>query len=115
MIGAAKMGMDIRLAGPKQCWPREARVEQAWAIARETGARITLTEDAEAAVRGCDFVYTDVWVSMGEYPALWGERINLMLPYQATGVLIAMTDIPNTQFILLLPPLHIPHHNLTTN
>src|SRR5438309_7394042 len=61
MIGAAKMGMDIRLAGPKQCWPRQARIDQAWAVARQTGARITLTEDAEAAVRGCDFLYTDVW------------------------------------------------------
>src|SRR5438874_10148617 len=60
MIGAAKMGMDIRLAGPKQCWPREARVDQASAVARQSGARITLTEDAEAAVRGCDFLYTDV-------------------------------------------------------
>src|SRR3989475_4567971 len=56
MIGAAKMGMDIRLAGPKQCWPRQARIDQAWAVARQTGARITLTEDAEAAVRGCDFL-----------------------------------------------------------
>src|SRR2546428_3947584 len=57
MIGAAKMGMDIRLAGPKQCWPRQARIDQAWAVARQTGARITLTEDAEAAVRGCEFLY----------------------------------------------------------
>ncbi|TMC83412.1 MAG: ornithine carbamoyltransferase [Chloroflexi bacterium] len=71
MIGAAKMGMDIRLAGPRQCWPREARVDQARAVARQTGARITLTEDAGAAVRGCDFLYTDVWVSMGESYDLW--------------------------------------------
>jgi ornithine carbamoyltransferase len=106
MIGAAKMGMDIRLAGPKQCWPREARVDQAWAIARETGARITLTEDTEAAVRGCDFLYTDVWVSMGESPDLWGERIKLMLPYQVTRNLMAMTDNPNTKFMHCLPALH---------
>src|SRR5438105_14221314 len=59
MIGAAKMGMDIRLGGPQQCWPQEARVEQVWAVAKQTGARITLTEDGEAAVKGCDFLYTD--------------------------------------------------------
>src|SRR5215471_1170701 len=106
MIGAAKMGMDIRLAGPKQCWPREARVDQARAIARETGARITLTDDAEAAVRGCDFLYTDVWVSMGESPDLWGERIELMLAYQVTRRLMAMTGNPNTKFMHCLPALH---------
>src|SRR5215469_2425384 len=106
MIGAAKMGMDIRLAGPRQCWPREARVDEARAIARETGARITLTEDAEAAVRGCDFLYTDVWVSMGESPDLWGERIELMLPYQVTRRLMAMTGNPNTKFMHCLPALH---------
>jgi ornithine carbamoyltransferase len=106
MIGAAKMGMDIRLAGPKQCWPPEARVDQAWAIARQTGAHITLTEDAEVAVRDCDFLYTDVWVSMGESPHLWGERINLMLPYQVNSKLMAMTGNPQTKFMHCLPALH---------
>src|SRR6266481_7199497 len=76
MIGAAKMGMDIRLAGPKQSWPQQKRVEEAQTLARKSGAHITLTEDAEAAVRGCDFLYTDVWVSMGASPDLWGERIH---------------------------------------
>jgi ornithine carbamoyltransferase len=106
MLGAAKMGIDIRLAGPKQCWPPEARVDQAWAVARETGARITLTENAEAAVRGCDFLYTDVWVSMGESPDLWGERIKLMLPYQVDSRLMAMTENPHTKFMHCLPALH---------
>lgn len=106
MIGAAKMGMDIRLAGPKQCWPRDARVDQAWAIARQTGAHITLTEDAEAGVRDCDFLYTDVWVSMGESPHLWGERINLMLPYQVNSKLMAMTGNSQTKFMHCLPALH---------
>ena len=106
MIGAAKMGMDIRLAGPKQCWPREARVDQASAVARQSGARITLTEDAEAAVRGCDFLYTDVWVSMGESPHLWDERIELMLPYQVNSKLMAMTGNAQTKFMHCLPALH---------
>jgi ornithine carbamoyltransferase len=106
MIGAAKMGMDIRLAGPRQCWPREARVDQVRAVAQETGARITVTEDAEAAVRGCDFLYTDVWVSMGESSDLWGKRMQLMLPYQVNSRLIAMTNNPHTKFMHCLPALH---------
>jgi ornithine carbamoyltransferase len=106
VIGAAKMGMDIRLAGPKQCWPLQSRVDQAFAIARETGARITLTEDAGAAVRDCDFLYTDVWVSMGESHHMWGERIKLMLPYQVNTALMAMTNNPHTKFMHCLPALH---------
>ena len=106
MIGAAKMGMDIRLAGPRQTWPAETRVSQARAIAAETEARIALTEDAEAAVRGCDFLYTDVWVSMGEAPDLWDERIKQMLPYQVNSKLMAMTQNPVTKFMHCLPALH---------
>jgi ornithine carbamoyltransferase len=106
MIGAAKMGMDIRLAGPKQSWPQQKRVEEAQTLARESGAHITLTEDAEAAVRGCDFLYTDVWVSMGASPDLWGERIHQMLRYQVNTRLMAMTNNPNTKFMHCLPALH---------
>ncbi len=106
LVGAAKMGMDIRLAGPRQCWPRKARLDQMYALARETGARITLTDDAETAAKGCDFLYTDVWVSMGGSPALWDERIKLMLPYQINSKLMALTQNPNTKFMHCLPALH---------
>src|SRR5438309_2104588 len=106
MIGAAKMGMDLRLAGPKQCWPQEVRLEQARAVASETGGHITLTEDAKVAVKGCDFLYTDVWVSMGESPNVWGERIKLMLPYQVNSTLMALTGNPRTKFMHCLPALH---------
>ena len=106
MIGAAKMGMDMRLAGPEQTWPTEARVSQARAIAEESGGRITLTEDARVAVRGCDFLYTDVWVSMGEPSDLWGERIKQMLPYQVNSQLMAATQNPATKFMHCLPALH---------
>lgn len=106
MIGAAKMGMDMRLAGPRQTWPAEARVSQARALAEETGGRITLTEDTDVAVRGCDFLYTDVWVSMGEPSDLWGERIKEMLPYQVNSVLLAATQNPTTKFMHCLPALH---------
>jgi len=106
MIGGAKMGMDVRLAGPKECWPRQERVEQVSAIAKESGAHITVTEDAEAAVRGCDFLYTDVWVSMGESPDLWSKRIQQMLPYQVNSHLMALANNPNTKFMHCLPAFH---------
>src|SRR5579859_3010009 len=106
MICAAKMGMDIRLAGPRSSWPKPERVDQVLAVARQTGARMTLTEDAMAAVRGCDFLYTDIWVSMGESPDLWGERIKQMLPYQVNSKLMGATGNPDTRFMHCLPSLH---------
>jgi ornithine carbamoyltransferase len=106
MIGAAKLGLDLRLAGPRSCWPDAARLDRAVAIAQETGASITVTEDAEAAVDGCDFLYTDVWVSMGEPAELWAERIEQMLPYQVNSRLMALTHNPNTKFMHCLPALH---------
>jgi len=106
MIGAVKMGMDIRLAGPKQCWPQEARMDEVLAIAQVTGASITVTDDAEIAVKGCDFLYTDVWVSMGEPLELWENRIKQMLPYQVNTELMTKTGNPGTKFLHCLPALH---------
>ena len=106
MIAAAKLGMDIRLAGPQQCWPAQAAVEQAMVMAAESGARITLTEDVEKAVQGCDFLHTDVWVSTGSSSKLWGERINLMLPYQVNSCIMTLTQNPNVKFMHCLPSLH---------
>jgi ornithine carbamoyltransferase len=106
MVGAAKMGMDIRLAGPASSWPAQSRIHELSALAQETGAAITVTEDVETAVRGCDFLYTDVWVSMGEAPDLWAERIKTMQPYQVNSALMAMTNNPNTKFMHCLPALH---------
>ena len=106
MIGAAKIGMDLRLAGPRQTWPTETRLSEARAIAAETGGRISLSENAEDAVRGCDFLYTDVWVSMGEASDLWEKRIKQMLPYQVNSQLMAKTHNPATKFMHCLPALH---------
>jgi ornithine carbamoyltransferase len=106
MIGAARLGMDIRLAGPQVCWPAQRYLAQAQTFANESGARITVTEDAEQAVKGCDFLYTDVWVSMGDAPDLWGSRIQQMLPYQVNSKLMEMTENPHTRFMHCLPALH---------
>ncbi|SIR25579.1 ornithine carbamoyltransferase [Rhizobium sp. RU35A] len=106
LIGGAKMGMDIRLCAPKPCWPSAEIREEASAIAAETGARIMITEDIGRAVANVDFVYTDVWVSMGEAKEKWAERIKLLTPYQVNAVLMARTGNPRVRFMHCLPAFH---------
>ncbi len=106
MIGAAKMGMDFRSAAPKALFPSDDLVKQAHEIAKKTGAKITLTEDAKAAVKDCDFLYTDVWVSMGEPDSVWEERIKLLKPYQVNKALMDATGNPNVKFLHCLPSFH---------
>jgi len=106
LIGGAKMGMDVRLCAPKSLWPGQAIRDEADAIAVQTGARITITEDVDAAVAGVDFVYTDVWVSMGEPKEKWAERIKLLAPYQVNADVMAQTGNPRTKFMHCLPAFH---------
>jgi len=106
LSGAALIGMDIRLGAPRACWPKEELVEQCRQIAEQTGARITLTEDPEEAARDCDFVYTDVWVSMGEPDSVWEERIKLLTPYRVTSKIMAATNNPHAKFMHCLPAFH---------
>jgi ornithine carbamoyltransferase len=106
MVGAAKMGMDFRAAAPKKYWPEQTLVDTCLGIARETGAQITLTENVKAAVKGVDFVYTDVWLSMGEAASLWDERIREMLPFQVNGKLMELTGNPHVKFLHCLPSFH---------
>ncbi len=106
MVGAAKMGMDFRAGAPKSCQPDAALVAECQKIALETGAKITITDDVNVAVKGVDFIYTDVWVSMGEPDAVWIERINLLKPYQVNLQLMKATGNPNTKFLHCLPAFH---------
>ncbi len=106
LVGAALIGMDIRLGAPKPCWPDEALVAQCREIAGRTGAMITLTEDVELAAQGCDFVYTDVWLSMGEPESAWAERIKLLEPYRVTSEVMASTRNPHAKFMHCLPAFH---------
>lgn len=106
LVGAAKMGMDIRLVAPKAFWPEEQLVEECQAIAQSTGAKITLTEDVAEGVKGCDFLYTDVWVSMGEAPEAWDERVAVMKPYQVNMDVIKLTGNPQVKFMHCLPAFH---------
>lgn len=108
LIGGTKMGMDVRLAGPKEYWPKPERIAMVQTIANETGARITITEDPVEAVNGCDFIYTDVWVSMGEPEEYWEKRVKQrqMLPYQVNSLLMAQTNNAQVKFMHCLPANH---------
>ena len=106
LIGGAQMGMDVRLCAPKNCWPVASIQADARAIAEQTGARITITEDIDAAVQGVDFIYTDVWVSMGEPQEKWAERIELLMPYQVNAELMAKAGNPRVKFMHCLPAFH---------
>jgi len=106
MVGAAKMGMDVRICGPANLQPEEELVAQCREIAKETGAKITITDDAKAGVKGCDFLYTDVWVSMGEPDEVWKERIEILKPFQVNAELMAATGNAASKFMHCLPAYH---------
>lgn len=106
MVGASKMGMDFRAAAPKSVQPDEALVEKCREIAKSTGAKITITDNVDEAVKGVDFLYTDVWVSMGEPAHVWDERIGLLKPYQVNMEVIKKTGNTKVKFLHCLPAFH---------
>ena len=106
MLAGALMGMDVRLGAPKHLWPVDDLVAKANDLATASGGKVTLTEDPQAAVRGTDFVHTDVWASMGEPDSVWAERIKLLLPYQVNAALMAATENPKAKFLHCLPSFH---------
>jgi ornithine carbamoyltransferase len=106
LVGGAKLGMDVRIAAPPSLWPSQRFVALALEVAGETGARITITADVAEAVRGCDVLATDVWVSMGEPDEAWAERIELLRPYQVNAETMALTGNPDVKFLHCLPAFH---------
>jgi len=106
LIGAAKMGMDFRSVAPKSVQPEDGLVDQAKGIATTTGAKITVTDDLREGVSSCDFLYTDVWVSMGEPEEVWKQRIELLKPYQVSLEVMDMTGNPRVKFMHCLPAFH---------
>lgn len=106
LIGGAKMGLDVRLCAPKMCWPSEEIQAEARMLAIESKARISITENIDEAVQNVDFIYTDVWLSMGEPKEKWGERIELLLPYQVNAEVLRKTGNPRIRFMHCLPAFH---------
>jgi ornithine carbamoyltransferase len=106
MVAGCKFGMDVRLCAPEHLWPHDDLVKTCRAIAEQTGARLTLTADVDEGVSGVDYLYTDVWVSMGEDKSVWAERIDLLKPYQINMDVVRRTGNPNVRFLHCLPAFH---------
>jgi len=106
LVGGAIMGMDVRLCAPKECWPADELVNQCKEIAKNSGAHITITDNLEDGVKGVDFLYADVWVSMGEAAEVWDERIKLLKPYQVNMDAVKLTGNPKVKFLHCLPAFH---------
>jgi len=106
LVGGAKLGMDVRIAAPKSLWPSDEFTTLAEEIAEETGAEITIIDDAAEGVKGADVLFTDVWVSMGEPDEVWAERIALLSPYQVNAEMMKLTGNPDVKFMHCLPAFH---------
>jgi ornithine carbamoyltransferase len=106
MVMGCKMGMDVRLCAPEALWPAADLVGACRDIAAETGARLTLTQSVDEGVKGVDYLYTDVWVSMGEAKEVWDQRIQLLKPYQVNMDAVKKTGNPNVKFMHDLPSFH---------
>ena len=106
LVAGAMMGMDVRIVAPQRLWNRQEIIVEAQRIGDATGARITHTESTEDGVAGADFLYTDVWVSMGEPKEVWSERIDLLRDYQVNAALVKATGNPDVRFMHCLPAFH---------
>lgn len=106
LVGGSKLGMDMRLCAPRELWPAEDLVERCRDWAAASGGAVTLTEDPAEGVRGVDYLYTDVWVSMGEDPSVWEERVEKLRPYQVNGRILELTGNPEVGFLHCLPAFH---------
>ncbi len=106
LLVGSKLGMDVRIGAPKELWPSDELVEMCRGFAQHSGARITITDDPHEAVKGVDFIHTDVWVSMGEPIESWGERIDMLLPFQVNSELMAASGNQRVRFMHCLPAFH---------
>ena len=106
LLAGALMGMDVRIGAPKELWPDDSVITRAHELAERSGARILLTDNPQQAVAGVDFIHTDVWVSMGEPPEIWQQRIDLLRPYRVSAELMAASGRPQTKFMHCLPAFH---------
>jgi ornithine carbamoyltransferase len=106
LVGGSKLGMDMRLCAPRELWPTDDLVARCRDWAQASGGQVTLTDEPAEGVRGADFLYTDVWVSMGEDPSVWEERVTLLRPYQVNREIVELTGNPDVAFLHCLPAFH---------
>jgi ornithine carbamoyltransferase len=106
MIAGCMMGMDVRIGGPKKLWPSKEYIDIARGLEKKYGAKLTITDDPKKAVKGVDFIHTDVWVSMGEAKEIWAERIKLLMPFQVNDKLMKASGNPHVRFMHCLPAFH---------
>ncbi len=106
LVTGARLGLDVRMAGPEALWPSPVVRNLAHELAVASGAELTVTDDVFEAVRGADYLYTDVWVSMGEPAESWDERIDLLLPFQVNAAVMHAAGNPEVKFMHCLPALH---------
>ena len=106
LIVGCLMGMDVRICGPRSLWPSEEYTAIAQKLAKASGARLTITDNVTEAVKGVDFIHTDVWVSMGEPKEVWKERIDLLKPYHVNAAMMAASGNPQVKFMHCLPAFH---------
>jgi ornithine carbamoyltransferase len=106
LLVGAKLGMDVRIGAPKHLWPTPEHVKMCKDFAKQSGARITVTDDPKKAVKGVDFIHTDVWVSMGEPIESWAERIDELMPFQVNSKLVAAAGNSRVRFMHCLPAFH---------
>lgn len=112
LVTGALLGMDVRICAPRELWPPDDVIATARAVASDSGARLLVTDDVSQAVRGVDFVYSDVWVSMGESAEQWDARVPLLLPYRVTEAVMQASGTPDTHFLHCLPSVHNRHTQL---
>jgi ornithine carbamoyltransferase len=105
-VGAAKVGIDMRIASPKELWPDDEFCAHVRTLAERSGSRFRLDEDVKSCVEGADFIYTDVWLSMGEDKSAWPERIRLLTPYRVTSEVMSASGNPHVKFMHCLPAFH---------
>jgi len=105
-IGAAKVGINLRIASPREFWPNQAFIDHFHELSQDTGGQLVVTENVDGAVKGADFIYTDVWLSMGENESEWPDRIRKLTPYRVTSAVMSATGNPYAKFMHCLPAFH---------
>ena len=105
MVVCSKLGINYTACGPKELMPEEELVHTCLEIAKESGSKITLTDDVMEGTKGAHVIYTDIWLSMGEPDDIWAQRIGLLQDYRVTKEVMKNAD-EKAIFLHCLPSFH---------